>query len=114
MKSSRLDPGRIGRSTRGWLFVEQDNQAELGGGNLGGNIHAHLAGLHDVFPAGAGALYRKVLALHAGGDLGRGHGKMLEDQAGKRALDQFHDEARGADLGELGNVGDQVCFAGRR
>ena len=85
-----------------------------GRGDFGGNVDPHLAALHDVLPARAGTMDGEVVAFNAGGDLGRRHRQVIELEAGKGALDEFDDEARRADLGQLGDIGDEVGFADGR
>src|SRR5215469_17483733 len=63
------------KKSQGWgtellrLLVEEDDEAELRRGYLGGHVNAHLTCLHNVLPAGAGALDREVVAFGARGDL---------------------------------------------
>src|SRR6185437_8086916 len=110
VKEEEFSQAQVG-SERGYLFVEQDDEAEFGCGDFCRHVDAYLAALDNMLPAGAETIDGKVEAFNAGGDLGWRSGHVVEFEAREGALDQFRDEPRRADLGQLGNIRNQVRFA---
>ncbi len=96
------------------LLIQKDDETEFRRGDFRRHVDANLPGLHNVFPAWSQAIDRKVEAFDAGRDLRGGSGYVIECKARQRSLDQFGDESRRADLGQPGDIRNQIRFADRR